>query len=139
MPRRSFVSVLRRALPVGLVVTAAIADVLAAPRLAFAALVVAVPFAALAALAAYGELIDADEAGLERRGERLQAICAAAALVLLVIGTAARAPMVGEGVVPRLATSALVLCLVALFVQAVAAGAAQVRQQVRIPNLEPEI
>ena len=58
MPRRSFFSMLRRALPVGLVVTAAIADVLAAPRLAFAALVVAIPFAAVAALGAYGELID---------------------------------------------------------------------------------
>ena len=139
MLRRSFVSVIGRALPVGLVVTAAIADVLSAPQLAFAALVVAVPFVAVAALSAYGELIDADEAGRDRRGERLQAVCAGSALVLLVVGTAARAPLVGEGVVPRISTSALVLCLVVLFVQAVAAGAAQVRQQVRVPNLEPEL
>lgn len=138
MPRRSFVSVFRRALPVGLVVTAALADILSAPRLAFAALVVAVPLAAVSALDAYGELIDADEAGRERGSERLQAWCAGAALVLLVIGTAARAPEVGAGVVPRLSTSALVLCLFVLLVQAVAAGAAQIRQPVRIPNLRPE-
>jgi hypothetical protein len=131
--------VLRRGIPVTLVAAAALADITSAPRLAFYLLVAVVPFAAAAALAAYGDLIDAAEAGSDRRAERLQAVCAGTALALLVIGTAARAPAVGEGVVPPLSTSALVLCLVVLLVQAVAAGAAQIRQPVRVPNLEPEM
>jgi hypothetical protein len=137
--RRNSVSVLARAVPVSLVVAAAIADITSAPRLAFYALVIAVPFAALAALAAYGELVDAAEAGGERRSQRVQALCAGVALTLLVIGTAARAPAVGEGVVPPLATSALVLCLAALLVQAVVASTRQIREQVRIPRPELEV
>src|SRR5262245_63859810 len=93
-------AVLRRAIPVALVVTAALADISSAPQLAFYMLVAAVPFAAAAALAAYGELVDAAERDVERTNERLQAICAGTALTLLVIGTAARAPLVGEGLVP---------------------------------------
>jgi hypothetical protein len=131
--------VLLRVAPVALVVAAGLADVASAPRLAFYSLVLAVPFAAAAALAAYGELVDADEAGRERRTERLQAACAGVALALLVVGTAARAPMVGEGVIPRLSTTALLLCLLAMLVQSVVAGAIQIRQPVRIPNLGPDL
>jgi hypothetical protein len=122
-----------------MVVAAALADIVSSPRLAFFSLVLAVPFAAAAALSAYGDLVEADEARRERRIERLQAISAGVALALLVIGTAARSPMVGEGVVPRLSTTALILCLGAMLVQWVVAGAAQVRQPVRIPNLEPDV
>jgi hypothetical protein len=127
--------VLRRALPVGLVVTAALADVASAAGIAFYALVLAIPFAAASALTAYGELIDADEDGRARRGEQLQAGCAAGALALLVVGAAARAPLVGEGAVPSLATSALVLCLAVLLLQAIAASAQQIREPVRVLTL----
>ena len=130
---------LLRAVPVALVVAAGLADVVSAPRLAFYSLVLAVPFAAATALAAYGEFVEADEARRERRTERLQASCACVALALLVVGTAARAPMVGEGVVPRLSTSALLLCLLAMLVQSVVAGAVQIRQPVRSPNLGPDV
>ena len=131
--------VLRRAIPVALVVSAALADISSAPQLAFYVLVVAVPFAAAAALAAYGELVDAAERGAERTNERLQAVCAGTALTLLVIGTAARAPLVGEGLVPPLGTSTLLLCLGALLVQALAAGAAQIKTPARVPPVGSEI
>jgi hypothetical protein len=126
--------VLRRGVPVGLAVTAALADVASAPALAFYALVLAVPFAAAAALSAYGELVDAAEAGRERRYERLQTALSTSALAFLVIGGAARAPAVGEGVVPAFAISSLAACLLALLVQAVSAGAAQMREPVRAPG-----
>jgi len=131
--------VLLRAVPVALVVAAGLADVASAPSLAFYSLVLAVPFAAASALAAYGELVEADEARRERRTERVQSVSAGVALALLVIGTAARAPMVGAGVVPRLSTTALLLCLVAMLVQSVVAGAVQIKQPVRIPNLGPDV
>ena len=47
--------------------------------------------------------------------------------------------MVGEGVIPRLSTSALLLCLLAMLVQSVVAGAIQIRQPVRIPSLGPDL
>jgi len=131
--------VLRRAIPVALVVTAALADLASAPRIAFYALVLAVPFAALAALEAFGDLVDAAESGGDRGGERVQAVCSGSALALLVIGTAARTPALGEGVVPPLATSALLLCLAALLLQAVVASARQIREQVPIPQPELEL
>jgi hypothetical protein len=131
--------VLRRAIPVALVVAAALADVSSAPQFAFYALVVAVPFSAAAALAAYGDLVDAAERDVERTNERLQAVCAGTALTLLVIGTAARAPLVGEGLVPPLGTSTLLLCLAALLIQAVAAGAAQIKAPSRVAHLSSEL
>jgi hypothetical protein len=125
--------VLRRALPVCLVVTAALADVGSAAGLAFYALVLAVPFTAAGALTAYGDLIDADEGGAPRRAERVQAICATVAVGLLVLGAATRAPAVGEGAVPRFATTALILCIAVLFVQLAAASAKQLREPLRAP------
>jgi len=126
--------VLRRGIPVWLVVTAALADVASAPRFAFYALVVAVPFAAAASLGAYGDLIDAAEGRRERRYEQLQAVLSVAALVLLVTGAATRAPALGEGVVPTFAVSTLIVCLFVLLVQAVAAGAVQIRQPAPEPS-----
>jgi hypothetical protein len=120
---------------VGLVVTAALADVGSHAGLAFYALVLAVPFTAAAALNAYGDLIDADEDGRGRSMERLQALCGGNALVLLVLGAAARAPAVGEGSVPRFATTALVLALAVLLVQAAVASARQIREPSRMPEL----
>lgn len=127
---------LRRGIPVALAVTATLADVASAPRAAFYALVLAVPFAAVAALEAYGELLDAAERGAERRYEQVQAVLAAAVLALIVLGAAARVPAVGEGVAPTFASSALVACLVALLAQSLMAGAAQIRQPVHPPARE---
>jgi hypothetical protein len=124
---------------VGLVVTAALADVLSATGLAFTALVLAVPFAAASALGAYGELIDAEEQSVDSHVARVQVACSALALVLLVLGAAARAPAVGEGAVPPLATSSLLVCLTALLVQAVVASARQIREPLRIPRPELEL
>jgi hypothetical protein len=121
---------------VGLVVTAALADIGSAAGLAFYALVVAVPFAAAAALNAYGEVIEVAEQDVNRSSERLQAVCAGVALALLVVCAAARAPAVGEGTVPRFATTTLILALAVLLVQAAAASARQIREPLRLP-LEP--
>jgi hypothetical protein len=104
-----------RAAPGVLAAAAAVADFASAPVLAFYALVLAVPPAAAAGLAAYGDLIDEDAGWL-------RACLWPAALELLVVGTAARAPALGEGTVPALATSALLACLALFLAQAVASA-----------------
>jgi hypothetical protein len=120
--------VLRRTLPVVLVVVAALADAASAAGLAFYALVVAVPFAALASLGAYGELIDAREGGAVTAGERVQAVLWPVALALIVLGAAARAPALAEHAVPRFGSTAMLACLLVFLVQAVAAGFAFFRE-----------
>jgi hypothetical protein len=112
----------RGVIPAGLVVAGALADQLGAPGLAFDALLLAVPAAALATLSSLGELVD----GAAVRG---RALLSAAALALIVLGAAARAPAVAQGIVPRAAHTALVGCLVVFFVQAVTSLAGEVRHR----------
>src|SRR4029079_11316588 len=94
----------RRAVPVGLVIAAAAADGAGFHELAFYALLLAVPAAAVAALEAFGRVLDGDN-------EHLHALLWTLVLALVVVGAAVRAPAVTEGAVPTLARSALVPCL----------------------------
>lgn len=110
----------RRAIPVGLVIAAAAADGVGAHRLAFYALLLAVPAAAAAALEAFGHVLDG-------KNEHLHALLWTIVLALVVVGSAARAPAVAEGVVPAAARSALLACLAVFCVQAVVAAAAEFR------------
>ena len=110
----------RRAIPVGLVIGAAAADGAGAHGLAFYALLLAVPTAAVAALDAFGAVLDGAQ-------EHLHAVLWAAVLLLLVVGAAVRAPEVTEGSVPALGRSALLACLAVFCIQAVAAAAAELR------------
>jgi len=93
-------------LAIGLVLMAGLADAAGGHRLAFYLLVLAVPAIAAAALSALGA---AFEPGDSRAVGR--AWVQAAALLLVLVSAAARAPGRGDGV-PRFAISALVACLV---------------------------
>jgi hypothetical protein len=112
----------RRVLPVGLVVAAAAADGAGVHGMAFYLLLAAVPAAAVAALDAFGELLD-------DAGSHLHALLWAVVLALTVAGAAVRAPAITEGTVPALARSALVACLGIFCVQALVALAAELRRQ----------
>ena len=102
----------RRALPVGLVVAAAAADGAGAHGLAFYALLLAVPAAAVVALDELGEL-------LEGKRDHVHALLWAIVLALIVVGAAARAPALAEGPVPPIGRVAVLACLTLFCVQAV--------------------
>ncbi len=110
----------RRAIPVGLVIAAAAADGAGAHGLAFYALLLAVPTAAVAALDAFGHVLDGAR-------DHLHALLWTIVLALLVVGAAVRAPDVTQGSVPALARSALLACLAVFCIQAVVAAAAELR------------
>jgi len=110
----------RRLVPAALVIAAALADRAGAHGLAFNAILVAVPATAVAGLAAFAEQ-------LERGTARVQALLWAMALLFVVVGAAARAPAVAEGVVPPLAVAALVGCLTVFCAQAFVALAGELR------------
>jgi hypothetical protein len=113
----------RRAIPVGLVIAAAAADGAGAHRLAFYALLLAVPAAAVAALEAFGQVLDDN-----RDRDHLHALLWTVVLGLLVTGAAVRAPEVTEGVVPALGRSALLACLGVFCVQAAVSAATELRR-----------
>jgi hypothetical protein len=110
----------RRAAPVGLVIAAAAADGAGAHELAFYALLLAVPAAAVAALDAFGHMLDAGKG-------HLHLLLWTLVLALVVVGATVRAPAVTEGAVPALARSALLGCLAVFCVQAAVAVAAEFR------------
>jgi len=107
---------------VGLVIAAAAADGAGFHALAFYALLLAVPAAAVAALEAFGRVLDGAD-------EHLHALLWTIVLALVVVGAAARAPAVTEGAVPTAARSALLGCLAVFCVQAVVAAAAEFRSR----------
>ena len=93
-------------LAIGLVLVAGLADAAGVHSLAFYALLLAVPATAAAALTALGA---AFEPGDPRAIGR--AWVQATALTLVLVSAAVRAPFRDADSVPRLATSALVACL----------------------------
>jgi hypothetical protein len=96
---------------ISLVVGAALADAAGSHALAYYALVAAVPVAAVAALCAFGAVLDGSAAGaLDRR----LAVLSAFAAPLVLLGAASRAPLV-EGAPPPAIGSAAVVCCLALF------------------------
>ncbi|MGB2875484.1 MAG: hypothetical protein WBB76_08425 [Gaiellaceae bacterium] len=110
----------RWGLPVALVIAAAAADGARVHGLAFYALLAAVPAAAIAALDAFGHL-------LEGTAGRLPVALWSAVLGLTVVGAAVRAPMLSEGAVPTLGRTAVVACLALFCLQALVALAAEFR------------
>jgi hypothetical protein len=112
--------VLRRALPVALVLAAAAADGGGQHLLAFYLLVVAVPAAAAAALTVLGELVQLP-AGAGVAAARVQALLGALGLTAVVVAAAARANAVDSTSVPTLGVSAVVACLSAFALQGLVA------------------
>jgi hypothetical protein len=118
----------RRFLPGLLVVIAAVADSQASHALALDALLAAVPFAAVAAIASFGDYLDRREDAVVG----LQAFLGAAVLALLVLSCAMRSGAI-DGV-PPLAVSSLVAALALFAVKAVVAAAPYAR---RLAELRP--
>jgi hypothetical protein len=112
----------RRLIPVALVIAAAAADGAGAHGLAFYALLLAVPAVAVAALEAFGRVLDGAD-------EHLHALLWTLVLGLVVVGATVRAPAVTQGSVPVLARSALLGCLAVFCVQAVVAAGAELRSR----------
>ena len=117
-----------------LVLGAVAADAAGLHPLAYYALVVAVPVVAAAALQALGAVLDGSAA---EPLDRLSVALSTFALPLLLLATAIRAPLVGDGPPPRLGVTALVAGLVVLLLQAALAGASALA--VQRPALETEL
>jgi hypothetical protein len=106
------------------VVAAAFADARGAHGLAFDALLAAIPFAAVSALAAFGEY-------LEQRDDAvggLQALLWTLALTLAVVSCAARSPETQTHTLPPLGASALVGCLAVFGIKLCVAAAPYLRR-----------
>jgi hypothetical protein len=97
----------RRVLPALLALGAALADARGAHGLAFDALLGAIPFAAVAALEAFGAYLEHRENAVGG----VQALLWTLALGLLVLSCAARSPATQTATLPPLGWSALVACL----------------------------
>jgi hypothetical protein len=93
----------RRALPALLALIALVADLSGSHGVALGFVLAAIPAAFALALDCYGDALDARCGGL-------RPLAAGGGLVLLVLSAALRSPAVVGGV-PRLAISAVVLCL----------------------------
>jgi hypothetical protein len=100
---RTLLRMARRALPALLALIALIADLSGSHGIALAFVLLAIPAAFALALECYGD-------ALESRCSGLRPLTAAGGLGLLVLSAALRSPAVVGGV-PRLAVSAVALCL----------------------------
>ena len=121
---------MRRVLPGLLAVAALYADGRGSHGLAFDALLCAIPFAAVAALEAFGAFLD-------DRGDALhgvQAILWGIALALLVLSSAARSTAAQAHTLPALGTSALTAALVVFVLKSCLAVVPYVR---RTPFVRP--
>jgi hypothetical protein len=123
----------RRALPALLAIVAAFADGRGAHALAFDALLGAVPFAAVAALVAFGDYLE----GRDDAVRGLQALLWGLALVLLVLSCAARSPATQAHTLPPLGWSALVGCLGVFAVKACVAVTPYLRRLVLAQTAKP--
>ena len=113
----------RRALPALLALIALTADLAGAHGVAFAFVLAAIPTAFVLALECYGD-------ALEARCGGVRPLLAAGGVVLLVLSAALRSPAVVGGV-PRLAVSAVVLCLL-LYAAALLGAVLPARAVVRL-------
>jgi hypothetical protein len=109
-----------RLAPLALVFAAGVADQAAEHVLAFNILLVAVPVTAVAALRTVADRVDG-------RAHVAEAYSWGAALALLLVATAARAPSLGDAAVPSLARSALLACVGVFCLQALWALAVELR------------
>ena len=124
---------MRRVLPGLLAIAAFYADGRGSHSLAFDALLGAIPFAAVAALEAFGTFLDAREDAVAG----VQALLWALALSLLVLSCAARSPDTAAGSLPTLGASALVAALVVFAVKTCVAAGPVVRRVALVRAAKP--
>ena len=117
-------TVARRALPALLVLVAALADARGAHGLAFNALLGAIPFAAVSAIAGFGAYLEQREDAVAG----LQALLWTLAVCLLVLSCAARSPATETHALPPLGASALIGCLAVFAIKLCVAVAPQLRR-----------
>jgi hypothetical protein len=109
----------RRWLPLGLALLAAGLDASGSHGLAFHALLVAVPAAAVGALGTFGELLDLRADNRAQTALYFLPLLSTLGLALIVMTAAIRAPALGDAAAPTLAANMLslglgLLCLEAL-------------------------
>ncbi len=109
-----------------LVLLATISDAAGASTLAFYLLLAAVPAIVVAGLAALEEVLE--PGALAHR--RAVGVLHVAALSLVLVSAALRAPMRAEGTVPRAAVSAAIACLVVFALQALIGVSPAIRRAV---------
>lgn len=129
-PKVNLWSVTRRAVPVSLLLLAAVAHSTARDELSFYVLLVAIPLVAVAGLGELGELLDLPGPVQEQPLAALQAMLWGAALGLMVVATSARAGVLEGAPVGAVGDAALVGCVAALSVEGVLALVAHVRQPI---------
>jgi hypothetical protein len=121
----------RRLLPVVLVLVAAIADSRGSHDLALNALLGAVPFAAVAAIATFGRYLDTREDAVAAA----QALLWVAAVVLLVLSCATRSSALHG--VPPIAVTSLVACLGIFGIKLVLTAAPHARRLAAVRPAKP--
>ncbi|HEY2778931.1 MAG TPA: hypothetical protein VGI77_13620 [Gaiellaceae bacterium] len=124
---------MRRVLPGLLAIAAFYADGRGSHGLAFDALLGAIPFAAVAALEAFGTFLDARDDAVAG----VQALLWALAVALLVLSCAARSPDTAAGTLPALGASALAAALVVFAVKTCVAVGPLVRRVALIRAAKP--
>jgi hypothetical protein len=121
----------RELFPAALVLLATVFDAAGIPGLAFYSLLAAVPAIVVAGLAALEEVLQPG-APVHRRPIGMLHV---AALVLVLVAAALRAPLRAEGVVPRAAVSAMIACLVVFALQALIGATPAIRRALARPVL----
>jgi hypothetical protein len=118
-------------LPALLVILAAIADSRGSHGIAFDVLLCAVPFAAVAALTAFGACLDARDDALLA----LQALLWGLVVLLLVVSCTVRSAALHG--VPPLAVTSVIACLMIFAVMVVAAAAPYARRLAQLRPAKP--
>jgi hypothetical protein len=124
---------MRRLLPGLLAIAAFYADGRGSHGLAFDALLGAIPFAAVAALEAFGTFLEARDDAVAG----VQALLWAVALALLVLSCAARSPATTAGTLPTLGASALAAALFVFAVKTCVAAGPLLRRAALVRAAKP--
>jgi hypothetical protein len=112
-----------------LLLAVAVSDALGLAATSFYLLLLAVPVTAVAGLVCLARVVDAAAGGHGDALGRLQAALATLLVLAIVVGAAARAPVVPEDVVPAFASGALAAAFGVLVLQALVALSPAGRQR----------
>jgi hypothetical protein len=116
-----------RALWAATLLGAALADAAGEPQLAGYLAFAAVSIAGIVALGSIGDYVEARAGHGREAVAAFRALCMLAGLALAVVGSAARGPLIAEGQVPAIASSAIGATLFVLVLDVVVGAAAKPR------------